>query len=77
KDPKFALGAATASLQWLARGHGYEVAAVDVHAAYDHAMQAAAMLGMQDQVAEDLRKVVDQDASPGKFVKEILGRFFK
>ena len=77
KDPKFALGAATAWLQWLARGHGYEVAASDVHAAYDHAMQAAAMLGMEDQVAEDLRKVVDQDASPGKFVKEILGRFFK
>jgi hypothetical protein len=76
KEPHFALGVAMASLQWLTLGYGYEITASDVHSAYAYAVQAAEKLGMQEQVDKDIKEIVDQDSSPGMFVKDVLGRFF-
>jgi len=74
KDPKFALGAAMASLHWLAEGWGYEITGMDVHSAYDYAIKAAETLDVADQVKEDIIRIVNADKSPGMFVKDILGR---
>ena len=74
KDPKFALGAAMASLHWLAEGWGYEITGMDVYSAYDYAMKVAETLDIAEQVKEDIIRIVNADKSPGMFVKDILGR---
>lgn len=77
KEPKFALGVALASLQWLAQGHGYEITTSDVHAACEYALQAAETLGLKEQAVSDIREIISQDRSPGMFVKDALGRFLR
>ncbi len=77
KEPKFALGAAMASLHWLSQGWGYEVTGFDVHSAFDCAIKAAKKLGIEEQVRRDINKIVDQDTSPGMFVKDVLGRHLR
>jgi len=74
KNPKFALGAAMASLHWLSKGWGYEITGLDVYSAYDYAMKAAETLDVADQVKEDIIRIVTADKSSGMFVKDILGR---
>lgn len=73
KNPKFALGVAMASLQWLAEGWGYEITASDVYSAYDYALKAAENLGITAQVKAEIAKIVRVDKSPGMFVKDVLG----
>lgn len=77
KEPKFTLGVAMASLHWLSQGWGYEITGLDVHSAYDYAMKAAEKLGLEEQVFGDILKIVDNDKSPGMFVKDVLGRLYK
>jgi hypothetical protein len=74
KEPKFALGVAMASLQWLSQGWGYEITGIDVHSACDYAMKAAGKLGLEGQVRGDIIKIVENDKSPGLIVREVLGR---
>lgn len=74
KDPEFTLGVAMASLWWLSRGWGYEITGTDVYSAYGYAMKAATKLGLAEQVRGDIKKIVEQDTSPGMFVKDLLGR---
>ena len=73
KDPEFSLGVAMASLRWLSQGWGYEITGTDVYSAFDHAMKAAAKLGLAEQVRGDIKNIVEQDTSPGLFVKDLLG----
>jgi hypothetical protein len=73
-EPEFALGVAMASLHWLTQGYGYEITASDVYSAYDYAMRAAEKLGSQEEIKKEIKKAVGQDASPGMFVKRVLGR---
>jgi tetratricopeptide (TPR) repeat protein len=77
KEPRFALGVAMASLHWLSQGWGYEVTGIDVQSAFDYAMKAAEELGLEEQVRRDINKIIDQDRSPGMFLKDVLGRHFK
>jgi tetratricopeptide (TPR) repeat protein len=74
KDPRFALGAALAALKWLARGWGFDITGYDVVQVYSYAIEAAEALGRKADVAEEIRRIVDADTSPGTFVKQILGR---
>jgi hypothetical protein len=76
-EPKFALGVAMASLHWLTQGWGYEISGVDVYSAYDYAMKAAEVIGLKEQVQEDIVKAVENDKSPGMFVKGVLGRYLE
>ena len=77
KEPEFALGVAMASLHWLSQGWGYEITGFYVLSAFDFALKAAEELGLEAQVRKDIRKIIDQDRSPGMFVKDVLGRHFK
>jgi len=72
RNPRFALGAALGSRAWLAEGYGYEVTSVDVHAACDHAIQAAAKLGLVEQVKHDIRRMLAAQTSPAAFVRGAL-----
>ena len=77
EEPKFALDVAMASLHWLSQGWGYEVTGFDVLSAFDYAVKSAEKLGLAERVLEDVEKIVDQDKSPGRFVKQALGRHLK
>ena len=41
KNPTFAIEAGMTALMWLVEGYGYEITSADVHAAFEHTMQAA------------------------------------
>lgn len=71
--PDFALHSALASLRWMAHGYGYELTGLDVLEAFDLAMKAAEKLGRTDEVKEVIMKIVNEDKSPGIFVKKMLG----
>lgn len=77
KEPKFALGVAMASLHWLSQGWGYEVTGIDVRSAFDYAIRAAEKLGLEEQVRRDINKTIDQDRSPGMFLKDVLGSLYE
>ena len=74
KEPKFTLGVAIASLQWLTEGWGYEITALDVYGAYDYAMKAAEIMGVEEQVRKDIHEIVNRNASASTFVKDVLRR---
>ena len=74
KEPRFTLGVAIASLRWLTEGWGYEITGLDVYAAYDYAMKAAEMMGVEEPVRKDIREIVNLNASTGTFVKDVLRR---
>ena len=74
KEPRFALGVAIASLRWLTEGWGYEITALDVHGAYDYAMKAAEMMGVEEKVRKDIHEMVNLNASADTFVKDVLRR---
>ena len=49
KSPNFALGAALASLHWIAQGHGYDITSLEVKEAVAYAKRAAGMLAVQKE----------------------------
>lgn len=77
KEPRFALGVAMASLHWLSQGWGYEITGFDVHSVFHNAIKAAQKLGMEEQVRQDIKKMVAQDTSSGMFMKDVLGEHLK
>ena len=73
KRPEFAIAAGLTALGWMARGHGFELTGLDVHAAYDAVMQAALGTGMDDQqVKAQVRQMIDVQPSVVNFVQKIL-----
>jgi hypothetical protein len=72
-EPTFAHGAGLAALQWLTRGHGYEITSIDVWGAYHSTLKAAEHLGKLHDTKTRIQQLVAQEA-PGGFVRGILGR---
>lgn len=75
KNPQFALGAAMASLKWLAYGWGYEITGLDVLEAYKLALAVAKRLGVSAEVKNNIRKIIAADQSVGSFVQKVLGNY--
>ncbi len=73
-NPGFALDVALTSPRWLATGWAYEITSLDVHAAHDHATQAAEALGWAQGTRARIRGIVTGDHSPGMFVRQVPGR---
>ena len=72
-EPTFALGSAMAALRWLSEGWGYEITSADVVEAYDRAMEAALRLNKVDDVAGQIRQLVESKASASiLFVRQSL-----
>ncbi len=73
KEPEFALGSAMAALHWLSEGWGYEVTNFDVVEAYDHAMDAAAVLdNIDDVTAYILQLIESSESGSAQFVRQSL-----
>jgi hypothetical protein len=72
-EPTFAHGAGLAALQWLTRGHGYEITSIDVWGAYHSTLKAAEYLGTLNDTKTRIQQLVAQE-TPGGFVRGILGR---
>ena len=73
KQPAFARGSGLAALQWLVRGHGYEITSLDVWGAYHSTLKAAEELGTVNETKDTIRKFVTSEATGG-FVRQTLGR---
>ena len=72
-EPAFALGSAMAALHWLSEGWGYEVTSADVIEAYDRAMDAAARLKNIEDVAGQIRQLIESNESTSvSFVRQSL-----
>ncbi|MFZ0469585.1 MAG: hypothetical protein WAL92_11765 [Thiogranum sp.] len=72
-EPAFALGSAMTALRWLSEGWGYEVTGADVVEAYDRAMDAAARLNNIEDVAGQIRQLVESNESTSvSFVRQSL-----
>ena len=73
KEPKFAMAAGLASLQWMARGYGYELTGMDVSQAYQAVMDAGRAMGLPNgQIEQQVRRVVITESAAGNFVERIL-----
>lgn len=73
--PEFAIETGLAALYWIAAGHGYEITALDVLAAYSGAMEAAKNAAAVDQTRTRIRELLAGPKSPAKdFVSQALGR---
>jgi hypothetical protein len=58
RQPAFAIEAGHAALEWLVKGYGYEITAVDVRMAYSAAMRAAETLGRATETKERIRQLI-------------------
>jgi tetratricopeptide (TPR) repeat protein len=72
KQPEFALGSGLLALRWLASGHGYEIEASDVWAAYRVTLEVAEKLGRVEQTQQQIRALFA--GSPGSFAGKVLER---
>jgi hypothetical protein len=73
-NPAFAVEAGLAALRWLVRGYGYEVAPLDVRAAYSHTLTAAANAGVDGAVRTRIRALFDDPAARSGFVASVIGK---
>ena len=74
KQPEFALAAGLAALDWISRGHGYEITGGDVLDAHAAVMHAASQAGI---ATEDVNaRISEMCAAPGgRFLQTILARY--
>jgi len=73
-NPVFAVEAGLAALRWLVRGYGYEVAPLDVRAAYSHTLTAAANADVDGAVRTRIRALFDDPAARSGFVASVIGK---
>jgi hypothetical protein len=72
-QPNFALEVALCALHWMARGAGYELTCADVCAARDHALAAAATLGVGALASERIAEDVAGNGSSARWARQCLG----
>ena len=73
-NPDFARSVGLAALQWLLRGHGYEVAAQDVVNAFSHTMAAARHNGSEADTLHRIQLLVDQHPAAERTIIALLSR---
>jgi hypothetical protein len=74
-NPRFAVEAGMAALQWIAAGYGYEIAGLDVLSAYSSTLEAAKNCSAVDEIEGRIRELLTAPKSPAKdFVANVLGR---
>jgi hypothetical protein len=67
--PEFAVEASAASLRWMAEGYGYELAVIDVIAAYSAGLRAAERLDRAQDFTERIKALV---VGTNPFVRDAL-----
>jgi hypothetical protein len=74
KEPAFAVEAGIVALDWIAQGHGYEIAGPDVWAAYLPANEAAARLQRGPELRARIRELADRYSKGENLVARLLKR---
>lgn len=74
KKPHFAMETGLTALRWLLAGHGYEITAMDVSAAYRHTMDAAVHAGCVPVARERIAQLLDQASPEGRSPAQIIER---
>jgi hypothetical protein len=72
KEPRFALGVAMASIEWMALGYGYEITHGDVLMAYDEGLNAAQLLGVEGEMKQAVSSIIGKMGPGGTFVRRAL-----
>ena len=72
--PAFAIEAGLVALEWIARGHGYEITSADAWAAYLPASEAADRLGTGAELRGRVRSIIAASARGENFVGQLLRR---
>ena len=72
-NPTFATEAGLAALRWLAAGHGYEITAMDVWAAYHQTLSAATNAGVREETLDRIRACFDSPAARSDSPPSVLG----
>ncbi len=72
KEPRFSLGVALASIEWMALGYGYEITHGDVIMAYDEGLKAAQLLGVEAQMKQAVGDLIGKTGPGGTFVRSAL-----
>lgn len=72
-NPAFAMEAGLAALRWLAAGHGYEVTAGEVWAAYHATLTAATNAGVREDALDRIRTCFESPAARSGFAATVLG----
>lgn len=75
KNPRFALGAALASLRWMARGYGYEITLEDAREACRYLLVAAETLGETEQARHAVGELLTTE-SVDLPLRNTIGRNF-
>ena len=65
--------AALAALNWMSRGHGYELTGLDVCDAYDYAMEAALRIGQTAVIKTRIEQVLAGGGQQAKWMRHALG----
>jgi tetratricopeptide (TPR) repeat protein len=74
-NPRFAVEAGMAALQWIAAGYGYEITGLDVLSAYSSTLEAAKNCNAVAEIESRIRELLTAPKSPAKdFVANVLGR---
>ena len=72
--PEFARSVGLATLQWLLRGHGYELTAQDVVDALNHTLKAARHNGTEADTVRRIQLLVDQHPRAERTIVALLHR---
>lgn len=72
-EPIFAAEVGFLALYWIVEGYGYEISGGDVIAAYELSMKAAVNCGMEIEMRDRIKKLVDGVGQNQRFVKNVLG----
>jgi hypothetical protein len=72
-EPIFAAEVGFLALHWIVEGYGYEIDGGDVIAAYELSMKAAVNCGMEIEMRDRIKKLVDGVGQNQRFVKNVLG----
>lgn len=72
-EPRFAVECGIAALRWLVEGYGCEITNLDVRAAYEYTMKAAAIAGSKSETFERIRDLVAGETFSKCFVTKVLG----
>ena len=73
-NPDFARSVGLAALQWLLRGHGYELTAMDVVDAFSQTMAAARHNGSEADTVRRIQLLVDQHPRAERTIVALLRR---
>ena len=73
-NPEFARSSGLAALQWILRGHGYDLTSQHVVDALSYTLEAARHHGSEVETVREIKLLIDQHPAAGHTVVALLRR---